>query len=84
MDKMPREMTADQQEALLLLARLVMTQLELRRHSKELVKARVGRDRMSAELEKVRAKLVAARRELAKHRAKLRRSPPQAPPKKRT
>lgn len=70
LDKVPREMTADQQEALLLLARLVMTQLELRRHSKELAQARAGQNKVSAELEKVKVELAAARRELAKHGAK--------------
>lgn len=36
LDKVPRELTEDQKQALLVLARLVMTQLELRRRTKEL------------------------------------------------
>jgi len=73
MDKVPRQLTEDQQQALLLLARLVMTQLELRRHSKELAKAHAGRNQVSTELDKAKADLAAARRELAECNAKPRK-----------
>src|SRR5438445_2567347 len=39
-DKVPRELRADQKQALRILARHVVTQLELRRHAKELATAR--------------------------------------------
>jgi GAF domain-containing protein len=49
-DKVPRHLTPNQKQALRVLARHVMTQLELRRHSRELAKAK-------AELRQVRRQL---------------------------
>src|SRR5439155_7906177 len=43
-DKVPRELTTDQKQALRVLARHVMTQLELRRHAKELPSAHQHRN----------------------------------------
>lgn len=40
LDHVPRKLTASQQRALTVLARVVMTQLELRRHSRELARIR--------------------------------------------
>ena len=40
LDKVPRKLTADQKQALRVLSRHVMTQLELRQHSRELAKAK--------------------------------------------
>lgn len=57
LDKRPRELTAAQERALRVLARLVVTQLELRRHSKELAKARDDTQFLKRELEKTRAHL---------------------------
>lgn len=57
LDKRPRELTAAQERALRVLARLVVTQLELRRHSKELAKARDDTQFLKHELEKTRAHL---------------------------
>lgn len=49
-DKVPRQLRPEQQQALRVLARHVMTQLELRRHSKELAVANEERQNAAAEL----------------------------------
>jgi GAF domain-containing protein len=63
LDKVPRELTADQKQALKILARHVMTQLELRRHARELDKAR-------SDCETIKADLVKAQAEIARLRKK--------------
>ena len=63
LDLVPRELTADQKSALRLLARHVMTQLELRRQAHELVKTR-------DDCKKIKADLVAAQAEIARLRKK--------------
>jgi len=65
-DKVPRELRQEQQQALRVLARHVMTQLELRRHSKELVKVNEARDATRDELAQVQAENAKLKRELAK------------------
>jgi len=67
LDKVPRDLTADQKQALRILARHVMTQLELRRHALELNKAR-------SDCEKVKANLVKAQAEIIRLRKKSRTS----------
>jgi GAF domain-containing protein len=67
-DKVPRKLTADQMQALRVLARHVMTQLELRRHGLELGKAR-------ADCKKIQADLVAAQAEIARLRNKSKIAP---------
>jgi GAF domain-containing protein len=57
LDKEPRELDANQKKALRVLARLVVTQLELRRHSKELAKARDDTQFLKREIEKTRSQL---------------------------
>jgi len=57
LDKVPRELTPAQAKALRVLARLAVTQLELRRHSKELAKARDDTQFLKRELETTRAHL---------------------------
>jgi|SRR4051812_46113090 len=71
-DKVPRELTSDQKQALRVLARHVMTQLELRRHGNELAKAHEHRDEIQKELDQVKADLAKALRQLDTH--KLRRT----------
>jgi len=71
-DKVPRELRPEQKQALRILARHVMTQLELRRHSQELANARKQRDEILADLKKARAELERARKQL-------RRSKPTTP-----
>jgi len=62
-DQVPRELTADQKQALRVLGRHVMTQLELRRHARELAAAR-------DDCKNTRAELAQAQAELAKLRQK--------------
>src|SRR5215471_2794195 len=62
-DKVPRELHSDQQQALLVLARHVITQLELRRHARELADAHKAREATHSELEKERAKVEQLKRE---------------------
>jgi GAF domain-containing protein len=69
-DKVPRELRPDQKQALRILARHVVSQLELRRRSRELSDVRRDNARCKGDLEKVRAELAAARRELAQRKAK--------------
>jgi GAF domain-containing protein len=69
-DKVPRELRPEQKQALRILARHVVTQLELRRRSRELGDVRRESKQCQGDLEKVRAELAAARRELARRNAK--------------
>ena len=67
-DKVPRELRPDQKGALRILARHVMTQLELRRRSQELANVNKERDRIESELQKARAELAQVRRELTRQK----------------
>jgi GAF domain-containing protein len=69
-DKVPRELREDQKNALRVLSRHVMTQLELRRRSRELAHVHQQRDQMQEELDKARADLAAALRQLKKRAIK--------------
>jgi hypothetical protein len=62
-DKVPRHLTANQKQALRVLARHVMTQLELRRHARELVKSRDDVKAIKAELAKAKAEVLRLQRE---------------------
>jgi GAF domain-containing protein len=53
-DKVPRQLRPGQEQAMRVLARHVMSQLELRRRSQELNKMREERDKLRAELEVLR------------------------------
>jgi len=64
LDKVPRELTADQKQALRVLARHVMTQLELRRHALELVKSREDCEQTKADLVKAKAEIVRLQRKV--------------------
>ena len=57
-DKVPRNLTPDQKKALRVLARHVMTQLELRRHALELVKLREDCKDVKAALAKALVEIV--------------------------
>jgi hypothetical protein len=72
-DHVPRELTADQQQALRVLARHVVSQLELRRRSRELAATRKKAEAAGDELRRVRTALAAARRELARRKVALKR-----------
>jgi GAF domain-containing protein len=69
-DKVPRELRPEQKQALRILARHVVTQLELRRRSRELGDVRRESNQRQGDLEKVRAELADARRELSRRDAK--------------
>jgi GAF domain-containing protein len=69
-DKVPRELRGDQKQALIILARHVVSQLELRRRSKELTDVRQQNESSKAEVGRLRAELASARRELAKHNSR--------------
>ena len=57
-DKVPRHLTKNQKQALRVLARHVMTQLELRRHALELSKVRDDCKETKAELAKAQAEIL--------------------------
>ena len=67
LDTEPRELTPTQKKALRVLARLVVTQLELRRHSKELAKARDDTQFLKRELEKTQSHLKDLERNKSAH-----------------
>lgn len=67
-DKVPRELRPEQKQALRILARHVLLQLELRRRSRELTHARNAREKAQKELDKVRADNAALRRRLQRMR----------------
>jgi GAF domain-containing protein len=64
-DKVPRQLRPEQQQALRVLARHVMTQLEIRRHASELAAAHKAREATKDELDKANAEVAALKRELA-------------------
>jgi GAF domain-containing protein len=65
-DKVPRDLRPEQQQALRVLARHVMTQLELRRHAKELAEAHKAKDATRDELDQAHAENAKLKRELEK------------------
>ena len=82
-DKVPRELRSDQKQALLILARHVVSQLELRRRSRELVQVRQQNEKAKTEVEQLRAKLAEAHRQLA-HNGKQRPTARATPQVKRS
>lgn len=70
LDKKPKQLRAEQKRALMVLARHVETQLELRRHAKELAEARKHGDRQRAELARAQVEIVKLRRQLGAQPAK--------------
>jgi GAF domain-containing protein len=69
-DKVARELRPEQQQALRVLARHVMTQLELRRHATELAAAHKAREATKGELDKANAEVAALKQELAALKSK--------------
>lgn len=65
-DSKPRILRDEQKKSLRILARHVETQLELRRHAKELAEARQHGDRQNAELCRAKVEIAKLRTELAK------------------
>lgn len=68
LDQKPRQLRPEQKEALLVLAHHVISQLELRRHARELAAARVDVTEQRAELTRAKAEIVRLRSQLAKFR----------------
>lgn len=66
LDKKPRKLRAEQQNALRVLARHVVSQLELRRHARELAEAREDGRQLKSELARARAEIERLRRQLAR------------------
>jgi two-component system, NtrC family, sensor kinase len=64
LDKKPRKLRSEQQKALRVLARHVVSQLELRRHAKELVEVREHGKRQRSELARAKAEIARLRRQL--------------------
>lgn len=69
MDKKSRKLTSDQRQALATLARHVMTQLELRRHAKELKEARAESASTRAKLGRAHAEIDRLRHELGRYKS---------------
>jgi len=74
LDKVPHELRPDQKKALCILARHVMTQLELRRRSRELARTRQESETAKSHLHTAHTELIKVRSELARHRTKLLRA----------
>ncbi len=73
MDKVPRMLRPDQRRALEILSSHVMTQLELRRRSLELARAKAERESILCDLRQARADLAKARRQLSANEVQLRK-----------
>ena len=69
-DKVPRELRPGQEQALRILARHVMSQLELRRRSLELSNAQRAHEKMKKDLEQARAELARAHEKLREREGK--------------
>lgn len=69
-DKVPRDLRPEQQQALRVLARHVMTQLELRRHARELAAAQKARETTASELEKSRTEIARLKTQLSRLKPK--------------
>ncbi|HWC61528.1 MAG TPA: GAF domain-containing protein [Verrucomicrobiae bacterium] len=69
-DKVPRELRLEQKQALRVLARHVMMQLELRRHARELHEAHQIKDATKDELSRVQAENGKLKRKLEKLKSK--------------
>jgi len=68
LDTKPRQLRPEQKSALLVLAHHVISQLELRRHARELAAARVDCTKQRAELARAQAEIVRLRHQLARRR----------------
>jgi len=66
LDKKPRRLRPDQEQALRVLAHHVVSQLELRRHARELSDARANGNQQRAELARAKAEIERLRMQLAR------------------
>lgn len=72
LDKKPRRLRSEQQQALRVLAHHVMTQLELRRHARELAQAHANGHQIRSELARAHAEITRLRRELDQFKRQVR------------
>jgi GAF domain-containing protein len=81
LDKVPRELRPEQKQALRVLAHHVVSQLELRRHARELAQAHQNGHVKMNEIERLRAENTRLRREVARLKARrpARRKPARKP-----
>jgi GAF domain-containing protein len=82
-DKVPRKLRDDQLKAMRILSRHVMTQLELRRRSRELAKAREEQLKMRRAVAEFRSELKRVRMALARKAGKSRAKPKATPVRRR-
>ena len=68
-DKVPRELRPDQKQALIILARHVVSQLELRRRSRELANVRQENEDYRGQLDELRAEVAALRNQIPRAKA---------------
>ena len=76
LDKKPRTLRSEQQQALSVLAHHVMTQLELRRHARELAQAHANGHQIKSELGRAHAEITRLRRELDQFKRRARPARP--------
>jgi GAF domain-containing protein len=69
-DTVPRKLRTEQQQALRVLARHVMSQLELRRRARQLALARKTKEQIGGELKKAHAEIAELKRKLAELNSK--------------
>jgi GAF domain-containing protein len=74
-DKVPRELRPEQKQALLILARHVVSQLELRRRSRQLTDVRRESERYRHQIEELRSEVAGLRNKVALAKAPPRRKP---------
>ena len=77
LDKKPRKLRSEQEKALRVLAHHVVSQLELRRHARELAEARQDGKKQKSELARAKAEIARLRSQLARFQnrpAKLKRA----------
>lgn len=72
LDNQPRTLRLEQQQGLRVLAHHVMTQLELRRHARELVRAHANGHQIKSELARAHAEITRLRRELDQFKKQVR------------
>jgi GAF domain-containing protein len=75
LDQKPRKLRSEQEQALRVLAHHVMTQLELRRHARELAKAHANGNQLKSDLARAQAEITRLRRELDQFRRQVRPVP---------
>jgi GAF domain-containing protein len=67
LDNKPRQLNSEQQQALRVLAHHVVSQLELRRHARELKEARASTKEQSSELTRAKAEIERLRAKISRH-----------------